>query len=646
MDDLIIPILFLMLMAFVGIAIILPIVSLVISVRSRRMVRDRAGLSPHPSNREIRQLTERVNRLEALLADRTTSQTTAVADEEPQPAPVSEPVQVVVLEPPIGPATSPAVPGPSIRTFQADQIESIIGRRWVGWAAIALILFATAFFLKYAFDNRWIGELGRVAIGITFGVVLSVLGYRYHRRSWRIFAQILTAGGIVLLYVSVYAAFGYYHLINQKVAFGYLAILIAEAAGLALVYNAPAIAIMALSGGFLTPLLLHSDRDQYLSLFGYIIALDIGALALLKHWRGLSSLAFFGTHVLFWLWYEENYHSQKLHAVLTFQLAVFLIFLLANLTRQMLLRQNNDFEDLTIVVLNPFVFFSTIYYLLNPQHHEWMGVMAIAMALVYAISAKILLDRADSQRSHLLILIAIALTFLTIAIPIQLKSNWITITWAVEALALLWVGLESRSQRLRIIASMLFVLALAKLFIWDTPFYTRPAFTPIFNRYFLSSFAIVFCLFSGAALYQRLNKQTLNKQTRGLAAQYLFLLTAIVTLWLITSVDTYTYFAARAALQHTAEEVNHQEWLGQMALSVVWATYAALLAAIGFSRRSAWIRWAALALFALTVVKAMLVDIAVLAQLYRIIVFFVLGILLLLVAWGYHRAFHTREASQ
>ena len=55
------------------------------------------------------------------------------------------------------------------------------------------------------------------------------------------------------------------------------------------------------------------------------------------------------------------------------------------------------------------------------------------------------------------------------------------------------------------------------------------------------------------------------------------------------------------------------------------------------------IRWAALVLFALTIIKAMLVDIAQLQQLYRIIVFFVLGILLLLVAWGYHKAFHSRE---
>ena len=48
-------------------------------------------------------------------------------------------------------------------------------------------------------------------------------------------------------------------------------------------------------------------------------------------------------------------------------------------------------------------------------------------------------------------------------------------------------------------------------------------------------------------------------------------------------------------------------------------------------------------MFALTVIKAMLIDIAELQQLYRIIVFFVLGVLLLLVAWRYHKAFHASQ---
>src|SRR6185295_16738836 len=136
-------------------------------------------------------------------------------ESETPPAPEPE----SVLPPPTVPEP------PRTQALNAYQLESIIGRRWVGWVAMLLILFATAFFLKYAFDNRWIGELGRVSIGITFGILMCLGGYRYQQRGWRIFAQILTAGGIALLYLSAYAAFGYYQLVGQKTAFAYMIIL-------------------------------------------------------------------------------------------------------------------------------------------------------------------------------------------------------------------------------------------------------------------------------------------------------------------------------------------------------------------------------------------------------------------------------------
>lgn len=663
-------------------AIVLPIIALVISIRSRKILNNKiarleAGQSAIPGGHAgseislaqgVQQLSVRVQRIEVTLATHSIfpeavgERSDPVVDAgETRPEPIQTPSTTtpqppgpVVFDvppsvPPGGPEQTPAAitsDAASLRsshTERADQIESVIGRRLVGWAAVALILFATAFFLKYAFDNRWIGELGRVAIGVAFGIGLIVTGFKYHQRRWRIFSQILTAGGVVLLYLSTYAAFGYYHLVTQKVAFAYFAILIAEAAGLALLYNAPAIAIMALVGGFLTPILLHSDRDQYRSLFAYIVALDVGALALLKHWRGLSSVAYLGTQLLFWLWYNERYHSQKRGAVLIFQTTIFLIFLLAHLGRELIRRELATIEDLALLLINPFVFFATAYHLLNPNHHDWMGVFAIGMGLLYAGAAKILLERSKTNRSELLLMIGIALTFVTIAIPIQLRSNWITIAWAIEAIIILWTGLEIRSLRLRVIGCTLFGLALAKLFFWDTPFIFRATFTPVLNRYFLSSLVVVGCLFGATVLYRRAGER---QQIQAPWFRLGILLVAVFALWFVMSVESVTYFISRAAAERIAEDAEHLRWLGQMALSVLWAAYAAALAAVGFVRRSASLRWASLALFALTIVKAMLVDIAGLQQLYRIIVFFVLGVLLLLVAWGYHKAFHSREASK
>ncbi len=627
MDQLIILIVALFLIAVVLAAFVLPLVSIILSARARNRVAE---------------LTSRVKQLEALMASQPReTPTTEAPKPEPTPPPPSEPPPPPTPEPIPPPVYTP--PPVATYTRTSGEIESMIGRRWIGWIAVSLLLFATAFFLKYAFDNRWIGELGRVAIGIAFGCGMCLAGFRYYQRGWRNFSQILTGGGIVLLYLSNYAAFGYYHLVGQKMAFAYLLVLVAEAAVLALVYNAPAIAIMALIGGFLTPMLLHSDRDQYRSFFTYLIALDAGALALLKHWRGLSSVAYAGTQLLFWMWYNENYHHQKRAAVLVFQTALFLLFLLAHLGRELIRRESATAEDLALLLINPFVFFATAYHLLNPTYHDWMGVFAIVMALLYAGAAKILLMRSVGTRREVLPLIAVALAFVSIAIPIQLRSNWITIGWAVEGVAILWAGLEIRSSRLRAHALTLLGLALGKLLFWDTPYAFRPLFIPIFNRYFLSSLLVIACLAGGAFLYQRTTKLTVSEAR---AARLTLMLAAAVALWFVMSIETHTFFDARAASQRTAADAEHERWLGQMALSVLWAAYAATLAAAGFIRRSASLRWASLALFALTVIKAMLIDIAQLQQLYRIVVFFVLGVLLLLVAWAYHKAFHFQESTK
>ena len=341
MDQILILVYFLFLIAVGLTVIVLPIVSFILLLSTRK---------------RLSQLHARIDRVEKSFAT-------------PEPEPVTPP---------------PPTTAPQPTTSSAYQLESIIGRRWVGWVAVLLILFATAFFLKYAFDNRWIGELGRVSIGITFGIVMCLGGYRYQKRGWRVFSQILTAGGIILLYLSTYAAFGYYHLVGQKTAFAYMLILIAEAAALSLVYNAPAIAIMALIGGLLTPALVHTDRNQYRSFLMYLFVLDAGALALLKHWRGLSSIAYFGTQLLFWLWYNEHYHHQIRGPVFIFQLAIFLLFLLAHLARELIRREQETLEDALLLLTNPFTFFATTYHLYNPTHHDWMGPLAICMALVYA----------------------------------------------------------------------------------------------------------------------------------------------------------------------------------------------------------------------------------------------------------------------
>jgi uncharacterized membrane protein len=527
-----------------------------------------------------------------------------------------------------------------------EQLELIIGRRWLGWVAVLLIFAAAVFFLKYAFENRWIGELGRVTLGVVVGLALVWGGYLHHRKRWRYLCQVLTAGGITILYLSIYGAFGYYHLIDQRSAFVFLAIVVAEAHLLAVAYNAPSICVMALAGGFLIPLLLSSGRDQYGVLFTYIGLLDLGMLGVVigRGWRWIGSLAYVGTQLLFWAWYGEHYHPEKRMAALFFQTAIFLLFVAADLAPH-IRRHAAGWEEWVRVAVNPFVFYATCYYLLNDDYHDWMAVLALVLAIGYAALARAEISLRPADRRMLLVTLGTALTFVTLAIPVQLDSNWITIAWGVEAVALLWAGLDAAARPLRALSAIVFSMALFRFLFQDTPWENRVLFTPVFNRYFLGMLALAACLGGAAYLYQRRGSRGVS----GLRAPVAIGLVAFAVLWLGTSVEAYSYFAAEATAlagsvaRNTFEAARQLRWSGQLSLSLLWSMYAGLLTAAGFRWRRRALRTAGLVLFGITLAKALLVDMSELRQFYRIVALLALGMVLLAVAWAYQRGLRREQ---
>ena len=348
----------------------------------------------------------------------------------------------------------------------------------------------------------------------------------------------------MLLYLSTYAAFGYYHLVGQKTAFVFLAILIAEAAALSLVYNAPAIAIMALIGGLLTPVLLHSDRDQYRSFF-----------YLSRRARRRSACA------------AQTLARTQLSRLLRHTTT------LLDLVRRKLPpsktrgRSHLSNRDISALPAGP----SRTRFAPARGSHARRRAAVVSQSvrlLCHCLSpaqpdtsrldgrvcdrhgAALRRHREDSavrvakSRREILLLIAVALTFVTIAIPIQLRSNWITIAWAVEGVAILWAGLEIQSVRLRAHAFALFALAFFKFLFWDTPYGYRPAFTPVFNRYFLSSLAVIGCFLAAVYLFERAGER---KLIDGAVTKLVIALRAAFAFWLLISIETHTYFAGARA---------------------------------------------------------------------------------------------------
>src|SRR5262249_4211389 len=152
-------------------------------------------------------------------------------------------------------------------------------------------------------------------------------------------------------------AFGYYHLMPRERAGLFLVAVVAESAALAVLYDAPAIAVLAVIGGLLSPVLLHSDPDQYPSLFAYLALLNAGVvgLALFRRWVVLAPLSIAGTQALYWGWYFGRYHPEKLGAALAFQVVVFALFVAHDVLAPAWKRQRAHPVQLVQIVANGFL---------------------------------------------------------------------------------------------------------------------------------------------------------------------------------------------------------------------------------------------------------------------------------------------------
>jgi uncharacterized membrane protein len=265
------------------------------------------------------------------------SQPQAQSQPEPEPRPQPErperePVPPAYIEERARVALAQSIEPDSVHAPTQPpsiDVEAIIGGKWLNAIGLAAMLLATAFFLKFAFDNNWIGPIGRVALGLLGGTGLIAGSQVILRRGWTSFSAGITALGAGVLSLSISSAWNYYALVPTEVAFVGMAAVTASLIVLALARNTQRLGMLAMLGGYVTPLLVSTGHDAQIQLFSYLALLNAGLLwmALARDWRSLP-LSFLFTLVYGLTWYTHFYDPAKLIPSLTFASVFFVEFAL------------------------------------------------------------------------------------------------------------------------------------------------------------------------------------------------------------------------------------------------------------------------------------------------------------------------------
>ena len=612
-------------------------------------------MDPDPSQSleaQVIELRQRVRLLEQALlsrgilepqAEAQPAPAQAAAMPAPPPPPSNAAAELAFALPPNPPAPLPSFASQyNAQPADSRSLESRIGSQWFNRVGILAVLIGMAWFLKFAIDNHWIGPLGRVLIGLVVGGGLVAWSERFRSRGYTVFSYSLKAIGTGVLYLSLWAAFSLYHLVPAGVAFAAMVAVTAFNGFMAWVQDAELLALYAIVGGVSTPLLLSTGENHEATLFTYLLVIDVAVLCLvaLKPWSRLLFMAFAGSLLFYLAWSFEYYSDAQSLRTSSFLACFFLIFAFSP---RLVQRKMDDsarvsgWDSLALVLLplaNAAWGFLGFYAILDHPGADWAQAwLAVAFAAFYLLLLR--LPQSGRFKSSPALLsglhLAVAVVFLTVAIPLKAHGRWIITGWLVEGAALLWVASRIQSKLLRVLAVLCLVLGLCAL-VTINP---AVSLTPVFNERF-AAYCVAIAVFAFAgwvAAHATVDVVAGDLPWPGLAAAAALAVNAHILL--VVSLEIHNYWWSLR--WSSGSDFEQYRIHAQFTYSAWFMLFGAILLAAGFWRRSSFLRWQALVLLACSIAKVFLMDTSALSQGYRILSFLGLGALLLAVSFAYQR---------
>ncbi|XDD50713.1 DUF2339 domain-containing protein [Leptospira sp. WS92.C1] len=526
------------------------------------------------------------------------------------------------------PISQPATP---IEKPKSREWELFLGGNLLGKFGLLSILLASVWFIKFAFDNRWVNESGRILIGLSIGFGVSFAGLRLAGKNFRVLPESVLGAGFSIVYLSLFGAYYYYDLFSLSETFLYLSLLSVFSSGLAYWIRREILYIFGLIGSVLSPILISQGENSYRFLFGYLFFLNMIHFLITRKipWIVSSFLLLISNFTMYYFWAEKNINQSGFIVPFLFINATYLLFLyekiflfpkLSETTKDTgaIFTQWNSIFFPIFLVLNSLCFGFTGYYQIrefypNTSAHFFLyGALLLALLIHFTRKKSKFVFKQQDHEIFETVQFGLLLGFTFTSLSDFSEDNWLTFSWISFAGTLSLLSVNLKNIQIRMIAIIFWMIALFRLYFLNHIDDVDRIFllNERFGLYILAS------LFLFGTYYIQKNK-TEFELNRG------FIYMGIVTAISGTLVDVY----------HTV----HNEHYRNLGYSYVLAFYSSLFLFFGFKYSFKSLRIAGIIVSMTLVGKLFLYDIWTMSMIVRIIAGFTLGIGFVLISVYYQK---------
>lgn len=380
-----------------------------------------------------------------------------------------------------------------------SNLEKFIGENLINKIGILITIIGVVIGAKYSIENNLISPLTRIILGYVLGLGLIGIGIKL-KAKYTSYSAVLVSGALAIMYFITFAGFSFYGLFPQLFAFGIMLFITIFGVVAALNYDKQVIAHIGLVGAYAVPFLLSNDSGNITVLFSYIAIINLGILfiSLKKYWKALYYVSFAFTWLSYMVWRIFSYQpEQHFQLALVFLTLFFLIFYATFLGYKLMKSEKFKVSDVFMLLLNSFIFYGLGYSLLegNETGQHLLGLFTLANGLVHFGVTTLIYKKNLGDKNLFYLAAGLVLTFITIAIPVQLDGNWVTLLWSAEAALLFWIGRSKSVKAYEYMSYPLMVLAFFSLIQdWGDAYGVNYLYneasqplTTIFNITFLTS---------------------------------------------------------------------------------------------------------------------------------------------------------------